>query len=142
MTRILKSIKYSNSNLLIVYGDDLANVNLSKIKNLFFINKNKKVVVSVYKKNSQYGHLEINKKNEVTKFIEKPPHPLPINIGFYMMSVDVLRQFYKESFELETDFLPQLAKKKMLVSNEHKGYFYSINDKKELLIAKKNLKNL
>ena len=59
-----------------------------------------------------------------------------------MMSVDVLRQFYKESFELETDFLPQLAKKKMLVSNEHKGYFYSINDKKELLIAKKNLKNL
>jgi len=142
MKRILKSIKYSNSNLLIVYGDDLANVNLSKIKNLFFINKNKKVVVSVYKKNSQYRHLEINKKNEVTKFIEKPPHPLPINIGFYMMSVDVLNKFYKESYELETDFLPQLAKKKMLVSNEHKGYFYSINDKKELLIAKKNLKNL
>ena len=142
MTRIFKSKKYSNSNLLIVYGDDLANVNLDKIKDLFFANKKKKAIVSVYKKNSQYGHLKINKKNEVTKFIEKPPHPLPINIGFYMMSIDTLCKFYRENYELETDFLPQLAKKKMLISCEHRGYFYSINDKKELLIAKKKLKNL
>ena len=53
-----------------------------------------------------------------------------------------MSKFYDKKFELETDFLPILAKKNLLISHEHKGYFYSINDKKELLTAKKNLKNL
>jgi glucose-1-phosphate cytidylyltransferase len=37
MTRIFKSKKYSNSNLLIVYGDDLANVNLDPKLKIFFL---------------------------------------------------------------------------------------------------------
>jgi len=143
MTRIVKSKKYSNfDNLLIVYGDDIVNVNFEKIKTLFFKNKKKKVIVSVYKKNSQYGHLKVNNKNEVTEFIEKPPHPLPINIGYYMINKQIIEKYYKKHFELEIDFLPLLAKKNLLISSEHKGYFYSINDKKEFLTAKKNLKNL
>ena len=36
-----------------------------------------------------------------------------------------------------SSFLPKLTKKGLLVSYEHKGYFYSINDKKELIAAKK-----
>jgi len=143
LTRIIKSKNYTNlSNLLIVYGDDLANINFKKVKNLFFKFKKQKVIVSVFKKNSQYGHLEINKKKEVIKFIEKPPHPLPINIGFYMINYEIIEKYYKNNFELEIDFLPCLVKKKLLVAFEHKGYFYSINDKKELLTAKKYLKNL
>ena len=47
-----------------------------------------------------------------------------------------------KTFELENNFLPILTKLKLLTSYEHKGYFYSINDKKELINAKKNLKNL
>ena len=42
--------------------------------------------------------------------------------------------------ELENNFLPILAKKNFLLAYEHKGYFYSINDKKELLIAQKKFK--
>ena len=44
--------------------------------------------------------------------------------------------------ELETDFLPKIAKRNLLESYEHNGYFYSINDKKELLTARKKLKKL
>ena len=143
MTRIIKSKKYSNfCNFLIVYGDDIVNVNFEKIKALFFRNKKKKVIVSVYKKNSQYGHVKINNKNKIIEFIEKPPHPLPINIGYYMINKQVIEKNYKKNFELEIDFLPLLAKKNLLISSEHNGYFYSINDKKEFLNAKKNLKNL
>ena len=143
MKRILKSKNYTNfNNLLIVYGDDLANINFKKVKSVFFKFKKEKVIISVYKKNSQYGHLEINKRNEVKKFIEKPPHPLPINIGFYMIDYEIIEKYYKNNFELEIDFLPCLVKKNLLVAFEHKGYFYSINDKKELLTAKKYLKNL
>tara|TARA_B100001057_G_scaffold479208_1_gene550559 strand:- start:104 stop:868 length:765 start_codon:yes stop_codon:yes gene_type:complete len=143
MTRIVMSLKYSSfNNLLIVYGDDIVNIDFKKIKDLFFKNKKKKVIVSVYKKNSQYGHLKINNRNEVKEFIEKPPHPLPINIGYYMINTLVIDDYYKKHYELEIDFLPLLAKKNLLRSFEHKGYFYSINDKKEFLTAKKNLKNL
>ena len=143
LTRIVKSKKYSNfDNLLIVYGDDIVNIDFKKIKTLFFRNKKKKVIVSVYKKNSQYGHLKVNNKNEVTEFIEKPPHPLPINIGYYMINTSIIDKYYKRYSELEIDFLPLLAKKNLLISSEHTGYFYSINDKKEFLTARKNLKNL
>ena len=79
---------------------------------------------------------------KIIEFIEKPPHPLPINIGYYMINKQVIEKNYKKNFELEIDFLPLLAKKNLLISSEHNGYFYSINDKKEFLNAKKNLKNL
>ena len=42
--------------------------------------------------------------------------------------------------ELETSMLQSLSKNKALQSFEHKGYFYSINDKKELSLAKQKLK--
>jgi len=59
-----------------------------------------------------------------------------------LINKQVIEKYHKKYFELETDFLPMLAKKNLLISSEHKGYFYSINDKKEFLNAKKYLKNL
>ena len=42
LNRIYKSIKISNSNnFLVVYGDDLANVNLGKLKEKYFVFKGK-----------------------------------------------------------------------------------------------------
>ena len=38
--------------------------------------------------------------------------------------------------------IPFLSKKNLLYTYEHKGYFFSINDKKELLYAEKKLKNI
>lgn len=143
ITRIVKSINYTkNKDLLVIYGDDLANVKLHKINEIYNKNKRKKVIVTVHKKRSQYGHLKINSKGRVKEFIEKPPYPYPINIGFYLMSTVILKKFYNKNQELETKFLPDLVKKKLLLGYEHTGYFYSINDKKELLTAKKYLKNL
>ena len=50
--------------------------------------------------------------------------------------------YNKNNLELESHFLPKLTKLNLLKSYEHKGYFYSINDKKELMNAKIKLKNL
>ena len=104
--------------------------------------KKEKVIISVYKKNSQYGHLEINKRNEVKRFIEKPPHPLPINIGFYMINYKIINRFHKNNYELEIDFLPRLVKKNLLISFEHKGYFYSINDNNMINLPLKSVNNI
>ena len=53
---------------------------------------------------------------------------------------NILKKFKKKNHELENNFLPLLVKKNLLTSVEHRGYFYSINDKKELLIAQTKLK--
>lgn len=141
--RIYKSINKSKfDNFLVLYGDDIANVNLEKLVKKYSYFKKKKAIVTVYKKNSQYGHVKINRNGKVIKFIEKPPHPLPINIGFYLFSREIINKNFNKSLELENHFLPKISKKNLLESFEHKGYFYSINDKKELLTARKKLKKL
>ena len=123
------------------YGDDIANINYDKI--IARYKKVKKPIVTIFKKNSQYGHVLASSKNkDVLKFIEKPPHQYPINIGNYFFNKEIIIKFRKKKYELENDFLPILVKKKLLSSVEHKGFFYSINDKKELLIARKKLKKL
>ena len=143
LSRIFKSLKYIiDENLLVVYGDDLANINLKQLFKKFYFFKRKKAIVTIYKKKSQYGHVIADKKGIVKKFIEKPQYDYPINIGNYLFTKSLLNKFKKLKNELETSLIPILVKKKLLQSYEHKGYFYSINDKKELIIAKRKLKNL
>ena len=79
----------------------------------------------------------LNKKGIIKKFVEKPAFSNPINIGNYLINSSLIKKF-KSNKEIESSFLPKLTKKGLLVSYEHKGYFYSINDKKELITAKKS----
>ena len=129
-----------NNDFLVAYGDDLSNINLNQTFKKFYKYKRKKAIVSIFRKKSQYGHVIVDRKGIVKKFLEKPPHQYPVNIGNYLLTSSLIRKYRKTRHELENNFLPILAKRKLLLSNEHKGYFYSINDKKELIIAKKKLK--
>ena len=142
LSRIYKSLNYIiNDDFLVAYGDDLSNINLNQTFKKFYKYKRKKAIFSIFRKKSQYGHVIVDKKGIVRKFLEKPPHQYPVNIGNYLLTSSLIRKYRKIRHELENNFLPILAKHKLLLSNEHKGYFYSINDKKELIIAKKKLKN-
>ena len=142
MKRVVKSLKYIlDDDFLIVYGDDLSNIKIKEIFRKYNYFKKKKAITTIYKKRSQYGHVVLNKKGFVKKFVEKPTFSHPINIGNYLLNTYLIKKF-KTNKEIESSFLPKLTKKGLLVSYEHKGYFYSINDKKELIEAKKILKNL
>ena len=137
MSRIIKSLKYIiDKDLMIVYGDDLSNIKINQIFKKYNYFKKKKAIVTIFKKRSQYGHVIADKKNFVKKFVEKPIFENPINIGNYLISSSLIKKF-KLKQEIESHFLPKLSKKKLLLSHEHKGYFFSINDKKELILAKK-----
>ena len=141
LSRIYKSLNYIiNNDFLVAYGDDLSNINLNQTFKKFYKYKRKKAIVSIFRKKSQYGHVIVDRKGIVKKFLEKPPHQYPVNIGNYLLTSSLIRKYRQTRHELENNFLPILAKRKLLLSNEHKGYFYSINDKKELIIAKKKLK--
>ena len=141
--RIKKSLKYVlKENFFVAYGDDLSNINLKLVYKKFEKNKKKKAIVTMFKKNSQYGHIVTNNKGIIKRFLEKPPFQYPINIGNYILKKSFFKKYSTKNLELENNFLPNLAKKKLLIAYEHKGYFYSINDKKELIFAKKKLKTL
>ena len=141
LLRIKKSLKYIlRENFFVAYGDDLSNINLGLVYKKFEQNKKKKAIVTMFKKNSQYGHIVTNKRGVIKKFLEKPPYQYPINIGNYILKKSFFSKYSTKNLELENNFLPILAKKKLLLGYEHKGYFYSINDKKELLIAQKKFK--
>lgn len=139
ISRIYKSLKYLISeDFIVAYGDDLSNINMNKLIKKYHAYKKKKAVTTIFKKKSQYGHVIIGNNGFVEKFEEKPPLQYPINIGNYVFPTNLVKK-YKTKGDLENFFLPSLSKKSLLQSYEHKGYFYSINDKKELNIAKKKL---
>ena len=140
LSRISKSLNYViNNDFIVAYGDDLSNIKINQLVKKFYENK-KKAIITIYNKKSQYGHVISNKKRVVQRFVEKPNYQYPINIGNYLFSKDLIKKYKKTGHELENDFLPIIVRKKHLISHEHKGYFYSINDKKELLIAQTKLK--
>ena len=143
LSRVYKSLKYIMSDdLFVAYGDDLSDIRIDQLLKKFMSLKKKKALISIFKKNSQYGHVLVDKSGKVKKFEEKPAFQNPINIGHYLFSANFLKKFQNKKYELESNLIPLLVKKNLLYSYEHKGYFYSINDKKELIFAKKKLKKL
>jgi glucose-1-phosphate cytidylyltransferase len=143
LTRVYKSLKYIMSDdLLVAYGDDLSDIRIDQLFKKFLFFKKRKALITIFKKNSQYGHVMTDKRGNVKKFVEKPAFQNPINIGHYLFSANLLKKIKSKKYELESYLIPLLVKKNLLYSHEHKGYFYSINDKKELIFAKKKLKKL
>tara|TARA_B100001175_G_C19477426_1_gene625147 strand:+ start:719 stop:1483 length:765 start_codon:yes stop_codon:yes gene_type:complete len=140
--RIFKSLKYFESNhFLVTYGDGLANINFNK--QLFKLRKKQNHnIVTVFKIRSQYGHVNFSKKLKVLSFKEKPYLNLPINIGYYVFNrFDFIKYFNKRD-ELETKFLPKLVKKNLLSIYEHKGFFFNIDNKKDLEQVKNKFKGI
>ena len=141
LSRIKKSLEFINTNFFFVtYGDGISDINISKIFKLYL--NLKKMIVSSIKIKSQYGHLKIKKNNYVSNFFEKPFFDMPINIGYYLFTKDLFYENYSKNYELETTFLKKIIKKRQLLSYFHKGYFFNIDKKIDLLRIKKENKKL
>ena len=133
--RIKKSLKFiNNAKLIVTYGDGISNVNVNSLLNF---SKNSECTLTAYKIKSQYGHIELNKKNILKKFIEKPFMEKPINIGFYVFSKKLLENNYRKNIDLEDGLLPKLTKKIKILCYFHKGFFYSVDNPKDLEKLKK-----
>ena len=141
LLRVEKSLKFILSeNFIVSYGDDLSDINIQKLLEKFNSKKHKKIIFAIFKSKSQYGHVITKKNGSVKKFIEKPFHQYPVNIGNYVFNKKIFKKYFSRKGEIETSMLQTLAKKNLLQTFEHRGYFYSINDKKELDLAKQKLK--
>ena len=97
-----------------------------------------KFIVSSYQLKSSFGILDMNDKNIVTRFREKPKLGMWFNVGYFVFSnkyLKILKKFKK--FE---NFLFYLAKKKNMKAFKHTGKHITVNTISELEEAKIQIK--
>ena len=132
-----------DDDFFVTYGDDLSDVNINKLQQ--FHKKNKKIVtLTAVNPESQYGILDLNNKDEVIGFKEKPKLDKFINGGFYIFNKKIFR-YMKKGYDLERDVLKDLAKSKQIAAFRHKGFWKCMNTLKDVielneLYKKKQLK--
>ncbi len=126
--KISKIIK--NENFMVTYGDGLANVSLKKLEK-FHLQHKKIATVTAVRPLSRYGILDL-KKNTVLSFKEKLKLNYGwINGGFFIFSSDIFKYLKSKNTILEKFPLESLAKKGQLKAFKHKGFWYSIDTKRD-----------
>jgi len=131
--RIKKLEKYLKQNVVLCYGDTLVDINVNKLIN-FYLKNQTKFLISSYELQSSFGILNINKKNFVTNFREKPRLGVWFNVGYFLFSKNYFKVMKK--FEKFENFLFYLVKKKLLKAFKHKGKHITVNTVYELEEAK------
>ena len=135
--RVSKISKYLSDNVVLCYGDTLVDIDLNKLIK-FYLKDKKKFIVSSYELKSSFGILDMNHKNIVTGFREKPNLGMWFNVGYFVFSnkyLKILKKFKK--FE---NFLFYLAKKKNMKVFKHTGKHITVNTISELEEAKIQIK--
>ena len=132
--RIKKSSQYSKKYLLVCYGDTLININLNKyIK--FFMSNPRKITAATYRLDSSFGIFNIEKKNQIIDFKEKPILDIWFNVGYFIFSSNDFKLFNR--FKKFKDLLKYLAKTNVMKAYKHYGNHVTINTFAELEKAKK-----
>ena len=120
LKRVADFIK--SENFCFTYGDGLSDINIEKL-----IEKHKsskaKVTLTAVQPPGRYGAL-ILENEKVTSFQEKPDGDNAwINGGFFVVSKDVIKYIENDSSSWESDILPYLAKKGLVDSFKHSGFW-------------------
>ncbi len=127
----IKKVKglIKTENFFLSYGDDLSAVKVNKVLE-FHIRKKKIITLTAIPLYSQFGVLEINDKDEVYSFSEKPRIPnYWVNGGFFVCSNKIFD--YLTEGELEDEVLKKLASKKQVAAYKFDGFWKCMNTSKD-----------
>jgi len=133
--RIKKIESYINNIFFLTYCDGLTNLNLKKLFDSFLEDKKIGIMTAVNPQ-SRFGIISIRGKKNIYNFNEKSfIKNLWVNAGFYIFNKKLFDFLPKENSIFESQVLPKIAKKKLLVSYKHNGFWKcmdTIKDKNEL----------
>lgn len=132
--RLYRTKHLISKNFFLTYGDSLANFNPTKALKL---KKNKNMVVSVFKKNINYGVFDI--RNTKVKNIYQKNFNVNINAGFYIADKTIFDYLKLNSKDLEGDVLNKFSKKHNLITN-FVSRWYPMDDNKDKKIIEEILK--
>jgi glucose-1-phosphate cytidylyltransferase len=125
--RILKIKKYIKSDFLLTYGDGLSNVNVKKLIH-FHKNNRKLVTVTAIQPQGRFGIIDINKKNKVTNFKEKPKGDNNwINGGFFVLKPGIFDFLENDSSVWEKKPLTEMTKRNQVVAFKHSGFWHAMD---------------
>ena len=140
----LKTIKDLPKNFLVLNGDVLTDLNFHKFYT-HHIKNNNLFTISSYKRTEliDYGLLEVNKKNSLIKFIEKPKKTYKMSMGVYMLKKDILKYIPKEKhFGFDNLMYKLLKLKKRIKVKPHNGYWLDIGRPNDYILATEQFKKM
>lgn len=114
------------------YSDGLANVNMDNLKNKFlsYQHFNISAMMTIVRPIDQFGVVDIDDEDFVSKFDEKPLSNNWINGGFFIFSKNIFK-YIKKNESLENYVLPRLVKHKILATYKHETYWNTLNTPKD-----------
>ena len=131
--RIKNYIK--NETFMVTYGDGMGNIDLKKLLD-FHKNHGKYATLTAVQPLGRFGALEINTKDEIINFQEKPKGDKAwINGGFFVLEPQIFDYIKGDETIWEREPLEKLAKDGQLAAYKHKGFWMcmdTLRDKKEL----------
>ena len=123
--------KINGNTFLVSYGDDISDIDVNEIIKFHNI-KRKIVTLTAVPLISPFGIVELNGRNEVINFKEKPKLNHLINGGFYVMEKKIF-DFIKQGYDLEKETFEELAKHNQIVAFKHNGFWKSMNTLKDVI---------
>ena len=133
----IKRIKnyVKNETFMVTYGDGVGNIDLKKLL-YFHKNHGKYATLTAVQPLGRFGALEINTKDEIINFQEKPKGDKAwINGGFFVLEPQIFDYINGDETIWEREPLEKLAKDGQLAAYRHKGFWMcmdTLRDKKEL----------
>ena len=134
----IKSVVNLNpdEDVLILYGDTISDVDIDKLFS-FSENHKKPGTLTVWPLSTDFGIVEMNEKNEIIEFKEKPKLDKWINIGYFIMRKELFKYLY--DFEKFADFLKYCGNNSLLNAYKHEGEHFTVNTLVELEFVEKNI---
>ena len=134
--RIKKIKKLVNENFFLTYCDGLSNINLNILFKKF--NKSKKLgILTAVNPQSRFGILSIKGEENIYNFDEKTKlFNIWINAGYYIFNKKIFDYIKGKNPIFEKETLKNVAKKKLIISYKHGGFWKcmdTIKDRKELI---------
>lgn len=136
IARILSTQDMVNDKFLVLYGDTISNIDVTKLIN-FHKNHHNPATVSVWPLETQFGLVEIGKNYIVNGFKEKPRLDKWINIGYFCFDNEIFMKM--KQFLTFEDFLVGATENKLLSAFRHEGIHLTINTLQELEYAEKQI---
>ena len=136
LQRISKNLKKTKRDLLVCYGDEIANIDYNKIIKKHYFSK-KYVTMTTLKIVSNFGILK--KNNDKYLFIEKPKLG-NCNIGFMIFDYQNLKLI--GASKSLPNYINKICKKNLINEYLHKDKHITVNNIEDIQKAKKEIKKI